>query len=186
MTNVHEYLASIKKDLTTFGMDCSNAGATGTRTVTKGTVTWVMLSFTGEPLIRAPRLALSGFVSLGIRKLPLIAAEELQEIIMRRNERGGTMTASNRPGEEWGKLLGDTAAVPAMLDRLLHHGHALIYGPRSWRTKTGSNGNAQLQRTKQSGCRARALADFRRRGLKQSSLNLLKRRFCNDQVAGLR
>ena len=36
----------------------------------------------------------------------------------------------------WGKLLGDAAAVSAMLDRLLHHGHVLKCGPRSWRTKT--------------------------------------------------
>jgi len=28
------------------------------------------------------------------------------------------------------------AAVTAMLDRLLHHGHILKCGPRSWRTKT--------------------------------------------------
>lgn len=34
------------------------------------------------------------------------------------------------------KLLGDAAAVSAMLDRLLHHGHVLKFGPRSWRTKT--------------------------------------------------
>jgi len=37
--------------------------------------------------------------------------------------------------DDWGKLLGDTAAVTAMLDRLLHHGHILKCGPRSWRTK---------------------------------------------------
>ncbi len=30
----------------------------------------------------------------------------------------------------------DAAAVSAMLDRLLHHGHVLKCGPRSWRTKT--------------------------------------------------
>ena len=51
--------------------------------------------------------------------------------------------ASNRPVEDWGKLLGDSAAVTAMLDRLLHHGHVLKCGPRSWRTKTGSTGDAQ-------------------------------------------
>ena len=45
-------------------------------------------------------------------------------------------SALNRPVEDWGKLLGDTAAVSAMLDRLLHHGHLLKCGPRSWRTKT--------------------------------------------------
>ena len=36
---------------------------------------------------------------------------------------------------DWGKLLGDNAAVTAMLDRLLHHAHVLKCGPRSWRTK---------------------------------------------------
>jgi hypothetical protein len=71
-----------------------------------------------------------------LRKLPLTAAEELLEIIMRRYERASTMLTSNRPVEDWGKLLGDAAAVSAMLDRLLHHGHVLKCGPRSWRTKT--------------------------------------------------
>ena len=75
---------------------------------------------------------------LGMRKLPLTAAEELLEIIMRRYERASTLITSNRPVEDWGKLLGDSAAVSAMLDRLLHHGHVLKCGPRSWRTKTGS------------------------------------------------
>src|SRR5437762_8791575 len=64
------------------------------------------------------------------------AAEELLEIVMRRYERASTLLTSNRPVEDWGKLLGDTAAVTAMLDRLLHHGHVLKCGPRSWRTRT--------------------------------------------------
>jgi IstB-like ATP binding protein len=63
------------------------------------------------------------------------AAEELLEIIMRRYERASTILTSNRPVEDWGKLLGEAAAVSAMLDRLLHHGHVLKCGPRSWRTK---------------------------------------------------
>src|SRR5206468_6497886 len=70
-----------------------------------------------------------------MRKLPLTAAEDLLEIIMRRYERASTLLTSNRPVEDWGKLLGDVAAVTAMLDRLLHHGHVLKCGPRSWRTK---------------------------------------------------
>jgi DNA replication protein DnaC len=73
---------------------------------------------------------------LGMRKLPSSAAEDLLEIVMRRYERASTLLTSNRPIEDWGKLLGDTAAVTAMLDRLLHHGHILKCGPRSWRTKT--------------------------------------------------
>jgi DNA replication protein DnaC len=71
---------------------------------------------------------------LGMRKLPVVAAEELLEIIMRRYERASTLITSNRPVQDWGKLLGDSAAVSAMLDRLLHHGHVLLCGPRSWRT----------------------------------------------------
>jgi DNA replication protein DnaC len=73
---------------------------------------------------------------LGMRKLAPTAAVELLEIVMRRHERASTRLTSNRPVEDWGKLLGDSAAVTAMLDRLLHHGHILKCGPRSWRTKT--------------------------------------------------
>ena len=47
-------------------------------------------------------------------------------------------SALNRPVEDWGKLLGDVAAVTAMLDRILHHGHVLKCGPRSWRTKAAA------------------------------------------------
>jgi DNA replication protein DnaC len=71
----------------------------------------------------------------GMRKLPLTAAEDLLEIVMRRYERASTLLTSNRPVEDWGKLLGDTAAVSSMLDRLMHHGHVLKCGPRSWRMK---------------------------------------------------
>ncbi len=73
---------------------------------------------------------------LGMRKLPSTAAEDLLEVVMRRYEKVSTLITSNRPVEDWGKLLGDTAAVAAMLDRLLHHAHLLKAGPRSWRTKT--------------------------------------------------
>jgi DNA replication protein DnaC len=72
---------------------------------------------------------------LGMRKLPPTAAEDLLELIMRRYERASTILTSNRPVDDWGKLLGDTAAVTALLDRLLHHAHVLTCGPRSWRTK---------------------------------------------------
>jgi len=90
-----------------------------------------------EWLVGLPLLILD---DLGMRKLPLTAAEDLLEIIMRRYERASTLVTSNRPVEDWGKLLGDAAAVSAMLDRLLHHGHVLKCGPRSWRTKTELSG----------------------------------------------
>jgi DNA replication protein DnaC len=46
-----------------------------------------------EFLVTVPLLILD---DLGMRKLPLTAAEELLEIIMRRYERASTMLTSNR------------------------------------------------------------------------------------------
>ncbi|HKZ77325.1 MAG TPA: ATP-binding protein [Pyrinomonadaceae bacterium] len=84
-----------------------------------------------EPLATVPLLNMD---NPGMRRSPSAAAEELLEIVMRRYERASTLLTSNRPVEDWGKLLGDSATVTAMLDRLLHHGHLLECGPRSWRT----------------------------------------------------
>jgi DNA replication protein DnaC len=88
-----------------------------------------------ETLTTVPLLIIDDF---GMRNLPLTAAEDLLEIIMRRYERASTLLTSNRPVDDWGKLLGDVAAVTAMLDRILHHGHILKCGPRSWRTKSAA------------------------------------------------
>ncbi|HEX9640859.1 MAG TPA: IS21-like element helper ATPase IstB [Candidatus Krumholzibacteria bacterium] len=82
---------------------------------------------------------------LGMRKLPATAAEDLLEVVMRRHERASTLMTSNRPVEDWGKLLGDTPAVAAMLDRLLEHGHVLRCGPRSWRMRRHSAEDKSLQ-----------------------------------------
>ncbi len=95
-----------------------------------------------ENLTTVPLLIIDDF---GMRKLPLTAAEDLLEIVMRRYERASTLLTSNRPVEDWGKLLGDTAAVAAMLDRLLHHGHVLKCGPRSWLTKTAAEPTGSKQ-----------------------------------------
>ena len=86
-------------------------------------------------LTTVPLLIIDDF---GMCKLPATAAEDLLEIVMRRYERASTLLTSNRPVEDWGKLLGDTAAVGSMLDRLLHHGHVLKCGPRSWRTRSAT------------------------------------------------
>lgn len=88
-----------------------------------------------EAIATVPLLIIDDF---GMRKLPATAAEDLLEIIMRRYERASTLLTSNRPVEDWGKLLSDVAAVGSMLDRLLHHGHVLKCGPRSWRTKSST------------------------------------------------
>jgi hypothetical protein len=57
----------------------------------------------------------------GLKILPPKSGEILLEIIMRRYENRSTMMTSNRPIEEWGKLLSDVPAASAILDRLLHH-----------------------------------------------------------------
>jgi hypothetical protein len=71
-----------------------------------------------------------------MRKLSHTAAEDLLEITMRPLRTLQHAANFHRQVEDWGKLLGDVAAVSAMLDRLLHHGHVLKCGPRRWRTKT--------------------------------------------------
>ena len=92
-----------------------------------------------EVLTTVPLLIID---DLGMRKLGPTVAEGLLEIVMRRYQRASTLVTSNRPIEDWGKLLGDIAAVTAMLDRLLHHGHILKCGPRSWRTKSPTDPSA--------------------------------------------
>jgi DNA replication protein DnaC len=65
---------------------------------------------------------------------------------VRRYERASTMLTFNRPVEDWGKLLGDTAAVSAMLDRrLLHHAHVITLGLKSWRLAKASQGAPSLE-----------------------------------------
>lgn len=88
-----------------------------------------------EQFASAPLLIID---DLGMRKLPPTAAEDLLELIMRRYERSSTILTTNRPLDDWGKLLGDTTAVTAMLDRLLHRAHVLECGPKSYRMKSGN------------------------------------------------
>ena len=71
----------------------------------------------------------------GMRKLPLTAAEDLLEIIMRRYERASTLLTSNRPVEDWGKLLGDVPSATAILDRFLHHAELIQITGRSYRLR---------------------------------------------------
>lgn len=96
-----------------------------------------------EYLARMAAVPLLIIDDLGMRKLPATAAEDLLELVMRRYERASTLLTSNRPVDDWGKLLGDTAAVTAMLDRLLHHAHVLKCGPKSWRTKLATTSPLQ-------------------------------------------
>jgi hypothetical protein len=56
-----------------------------------------------ESLATVPLLIIDDF---GMRKLPLTAAEDLLEIVMRRYERASTLLTSNRPGRRLGQAAG--------------------------------------------------------------------------------
>jgi DNA replication protein DnaC len=56
---------------------------------------------------------------MGLMQLPKHAGEYLLEVIMRRYENRATIMTSNRPLEDWGKLLQDVPTAGAILDRFL-------------------------------------------------------------------
>jgi len=72
---------------------------------------------------------------MGLKQLPPRSGESLFEIIMRRYETRSTLMTSNRPLEEWGKLIGDVPAAGAILDRFLHHAEIIPMKGRSYRLK---------------------------------------------------
>jgi DNA replication protein DnaC len=73
------------------------------------------------------------------KSVPKQAADDLLEIILNRYAaKKSSVITSNRPLDDWGKLLGDNAASSAILDRLLHRGHLLKFEGRSYRLKEAS------------------------------------------------
>lgn len=69
----------------------------------------------------------------GMKQLPKRSGEFLFEIVMRRYETRSTIMTSNRPLEDWGKLLGDVPTATAILDRFLHHAEIFSFGGKSYR-----------------------------------------------------
>jgi DNA replication protein DnaC len=82
---------------------------------------------------------------MGLKILPPKSGEILLEIIMRRYENRSTLMTSNRPIEEWGKLLSDVPAASAILDRLLHHAEVIAMTGRSYRLQDSANQRALHQ-----------------------------------------
>lgn len=72
---------------------------------------------------------------LFLRKLPANAGDELADVLMSRYEKRSTIVTSNRPVEDWAKLLGDVVIVTPLLDRLMHHAHLLRFEGKSWRLR---------------------------------------------------
>lgn len=99
--------------------DMAEATATGTRR-----------DYISE-MTRIPLLIIE---DLGLRRVPDSAAEDLLEILHRRYQKTSSILSSNRPLEDWGKMLGgDTAATSALLDRFLHTSAVTLVRGKSYR-----------------------------------------------------
>jgi DNA replication protein DnaC len=72
---------------------------------------------------------------MGMKQLPKRSGEYLFEIIMRRYQLRSTIMTSNRPLEDWGKLIGDVPAATAILDRFLHNADVISIKGQSYRMK---------------------------------------------------
>jgi DNA replication protein DnaC len=72
---------------------------------------------------------------MGMKQLPKKSGEFLFEIIMRRHELRSTMMTSNRPFEDWGKLIGDVPSATAILDRFLQSAEVIQMTGRSFRLR---------------------------------------------------
>jgi DNA replication protein DnaC len=81
---------------------------------------------------------------MGMKQLPKRSGEFLFEIIMRRHELRSTMMTSNRPLEDWGKLIGDVPAATAILDRFLQDAELIEITGRSYRLR-GSAADAKSE-----------------------------------------
>jgi len=83
------------------------------------------------------------------KKMPADAADYLLDVIIDRySKRKSTLITSNRPIEDWGRLLNDNAASSAILDRLLHHGHLLKFEGKSYRLKEAASRLSQKNEKK--------------------------------------
>jgi DNA replication protein DnaC len=87
---------------------------------------------------------------MGMKQLPKRSGEYLFEIIMRRHEVRSTMMTSNRPLEDWGKLIGDVPAATAILDRFLQHAEVITITGKSYRLKDRSGKQAGQDKGKAS------------------------------------
>ncbi len=76
---------------------------------------------------------------MGMKQLPKRSGEYLFEIVMRRHEIKSTMMTSNRPLEDWGKLIGDIPSATAILDRFLHRSELFQITGSSYRLSSREN-----------------------------------------------
>lgn len=80
---------------------------------------------------------------MGMKQLPKRSGEYLFEIILRRYETRSTVMTSNRPLDDWGKLIGDVPSATAILDRFLHHAEVIRITGRSYRLRNQNPGEME-------------------------------------------
>ena len=85
---------------------------------------------------------------MGLKALPKQSGEYLLEVVMRRYENRSTIMTSNRPLEDWGKLLSDVPTAGAILDRFLHHAITIAITGRSYRIKDSLPPAPESKKTK--------------------------------------
>lgn len=88
---------------------------------------------------------------MGMKQLPKRSGEYLFEVIMRRYENRSTIMTTNRPIEDWGKLIGDVPAATAILDRFLHKAVFITITGRSYRLKDQQSKKKQVGTCKEKG-----------------------------------
>jgi DNA replication protein DnaC len=113
----------------------------------------VVRDFLHDEAVEGQEKVLAGYLKpdllivddMGMKQLPKRSGEYLFEIIMRRYETRSTMMTSNRPLEDWGKLIGDVPSATAILDRFLHHAEIVTITGKSYRLRgksEDSSGNS--------------------------------------------
>jgi DNA replication protein DnaC len=94
-------------------------------------------AFGGQDKVLAKYLRPDALIidDMGMKQLPSRSGEFMFEVIMRRYEVKSTMMTSNRPLEDWGKLIGDVPSATAILDRFLHHAELINITGKSYRMR---------------------------------------------------
>jgi DNA replication protein DnaC len=85
-----------------------------------------------EPLVKCDLLILDEF---GYLSMEPQVGPALYELISGRYEKGATVITSNKSLTSWGELVGDTALMMAIIDRLLHHGEVFYLRGSSYRMR---------------------------------------------------
>ena len=90
---------------------------------------------------------------MGMKQLPKRSGEYLFEIIMRRHKLRSTLMTSNRPLDDWGKLIGDVPSATAILDRFLHRAELDRITGKSYRLEKSEKKLKRYQSANRVKCR---------------------------------